>query len=75
MISKYLSSIDGVEIFPIIVLLLFFSIFMGMIIWIIRMDKKYVTKMENMPLDSSDLFKTKLEVIAIKTEIILAYKK
>jgi cytochrome c oxidase cbb3-type subunit 3 len=50
-----------VEIFPIIVLLLFFSIFMGMIIWIIRMDKKYVTKMENMPLDSSDLFKTKLE--------------
>ena len=61
MISKYLSSIDGVEIFPIIVLLLFFSIFMGLIIWIIRIDKKYVTKMENMPLDSNGLFKTKLE--------------
>lgn len=54
MFSQYLNSIEGVEIFPIISLILFFAFFIGMLFWVLRMDKKYITEMENLPLDSTD---------------------
>lgn len=50
MFSKYLSSIDGVAIFPIISLLIFFTVFVGFLVWTFRIKKSYLREMENLPL-------------------------
>ena len=47
-------SIAGVEIFPIISLLLFIIVFLGIVYWAVRADKKYLKKMEELPLDVSN---------------------
>lgn len=46
-----LSSIENIEIYPIISLLIFVIFFIGMFIWVIRVDKKYVDYMKEMPLN------------------------
>ncbi|HOI30402.1 MAG TPA: cbb3-type cytochrome c oxidase subunit 3 [Melioribacteraceae bacterium] len=51
MISKYLSSIEGISIFPVIGLILFFLVFVFLIIWVVRLDKKYLFKMGNLPFE------------------------
>jgi len=54
MFSNYLSSIEGISIFPIISLLIFLTAFIFMIVWIFRVDTSYVKQMENLPLDGED---------------------
>lgn len=54
MISNYLSTIDGVSIFPVIALMLFFSLFVCLLIWTIRIDKSYINEMQNLPLDNEE---------------------
>ena len=54
MFQYLFDSIAGVEIFPIISLILFFLVFIGIVIWAIRADKKYLKKMEELPLDMSN---------------------
>ncbi len=54
MFTNYLSSIDGISIFPIISLLIFFTAFIFMIVWIFRVDASYVKQMENLPLEGED---------------------
>jgi cbb3-type cytochrome oxidase subunit 3 len=44
-----LSSIENIEIYPIISLLIFVIFFIGMFIWVIKVDKKYVDHMKEMP--------------------------
>ena len=51
MIRNVLESISGIEIFPIISLLIFITFFVFIITWVVKLDKKTVTKLENMPLD------------------------
>jgi cytochrome c oxidase cbb3-type subunit 3 len=51
MISQVLGSIGGIEKFPIISLFLFFSFFIGMLVVVLRMNKKYADKMKNLPLE------------------------
>lgn len=46
-----LSSIENIEIYPIISLLIFVIFFVGMFIWVIRVDKKYIDHMKEMPFD------------------------
>ncbi len=53
MISNYLSSIEGVSIFPIISLIIFFPIFMTVLIWVIKKDKTYMIEMANLPLEEN----------------------
>lgn len=56
MISNYLSSIDGVEVFPIISLVLFFLMFLIASIWVFRLKKDYIRTMSELPLtDISEL--------------------
>jgi len=53
MFKEVLQSIEGIEIWPVISLLLFFSAFL-LIIWrVVRLDKKFVNKMGNLPLDDT----------------------
>ena len=54
MFSNYIKDIEGVGIYPIISLLVFFIFFVGMLIWMLRIDKNYVKKMEQLPLDSQN---------------------
>ena len=53
MLSEHLSSIDGVSIYPIISLILFFFVFAVTVVWVVKLDKKYINRMENLPLDSN----------------------
>lgn len=47
----------GVEIYPLISFLLFFSFFILMLIYVFRQDKKHIETMSNLPLegDNNDL--------------------
>jgi hypothetical protein len=51
MIRNYLQSIEGVEIYPLISLVVFVLFFVIMFIWILRVDKNYIKEMEELPLD------------------------
>jgi hypothetical protein len=51
MIRNVLESIQGIDIFPIISLTIFFVSFILMLIWVLKVDKKYIKKMSEMPLE------------------------
>ena len=55
MFSNLLESISGIEFFGLVSLLLFFSIFIMVLFWTVKMDRNYINKMKEMPLDSSNL--------------------
>ncbi len=55
MYKEILRSMAGIDIFGIISLLFFFLIFLGVLYWSIKVDKAYITKMKNLPLDSSNV--------------------
>lgn len=50
----YLSGIDGVSIYPIISLFIFFVFFIGLFVWVSRMDKKSIEEISNIPLDNNN---------------------
>lgn len=52
MISKYLSSLEDISTFGIIGLVIFFGIFILLLVWVIKLDKNYLAKMENLPLEN-----------------------
>ena len=54
MFSQNLSSIDGVSIFPIISLVLFFVIFSGVLYWVLKKDKSYMENLASMPLQDNN---------------------
>ena len=49
-IKDNMATIDGVEIFPIISLVIFVAFFTGMIWWVLKVDKKKVETMSQLPL-------------------------
>ncbi len=53
MYKNVLQSIDHIEIWPLISFLIFFSFFIGLLIWVFTVDKKYVNKMKSMPMDDA----------------------
>jgi len=55
MYKQILQSIQNIEIWPIISLVIFFVIFIGILIKVILIDKKYIKKMEDMPLDDGTI--------------------
>ena len=55
--SNYLTSIENVSIYPIITLILFFTVFVGAVIWIYTRDKEYISELENIPLDNDNFNK------------------
>ena len=55
MISEALQQIDGVTVFPIVGLVLFIAAFTVCVIWVVRLDKKYVSYMERLPLEADGM--------------------
>ena len=51
MYKELLQSIEGIEIYPLISLFIFLSLFAGITVLILKLDKKYVKEMETLPLD------------------------
>jgi hypothetical protein len=51
-IKNNLETIDGVEIYPIISLLLFFLVFSLMIVFVIKLPKKRIDNLSNLPFDN-----------------------
>ena len=52
-IKYHLTSISGIEIYPLISFIIFFTFFLVMLIWVIKSDKKYIAEVENLPLEDS----------------------
>jgi len=55
MLKDFFESMSGISIFGLISMIFFFLVFLGVIYWVLTADKKYLEKMENMPLDSSKI--------------------
>jgi cytochrome c oxidase cbb3-type subunit 4 len=53
-IKGYMTSIDGVEIYPIISLLIFFTFFVGLFLWVFTAKKDYIKTVSNLPLDNQN---------------------
>ncbi len=51
-IKHHVDTIVGVEIYPIISLLLFFMVFTSMLIFVLKMPKKNIEELSNLPLDN-----------------------
>ena len=54
-IKHNLATIDGVGLYAIISFLIFFSIFIGMLIYVFVMPKSKVEELSNLPLDNNNL--------------------
>jgi len=59
MYKDVLRSMDGIELFPSISLILFFSFFVILIIYLIRTGKDFWEDAANIPLDSEIIFNPK----------------
>lgn len=53
-IKHTMDTIDGIEIFPIISFVIFFSFFVGLLIWVFKTDKSYINYVENLPLQEEE---------------------
>ena len=62
MISEHLSGVEGVSIFPVISLIVFFLFFAAAIIWALRLDKKYIARMGDLPLEQNSEYKNNSEI-------------
>lgn len=49
-----METIVGIEIFPIISVLIFFLFFVGLIVYVIRMKQSSIDEVSALPLDDSD---------------------
>ena len=54
MIRDLLNSISGIEIWPILAFFIFVALFAGVIVWTIRLDKRVINRMKELPLDSEN---------------------
>ncbi len=51
-IKHHLDTISGVEIYPVISLLLFFIVFVTMLIYVYKIPKNSIEEVSNLPLDN-----------------------
>ncbi|WP_339756702.1 CcoQ/FixQ family Cbb3-type cytochrome c oxidase assembly chaperone [uncultured Winogradskyella sp.] len=53
-VKNHMESITGIEIYPIISLLIFFIFFVVLFYWVITAKKDYITTVSNLPLDNEN---------------------
>jgi cytochrome c oxidase cbb3-type subunit IV len=54
MIEHVLHDLNGIELFGIVSVCLFFIFFSGMLIWASRLKKTYLNSMQDLPLDGGE---------------------
>lgn len=53
-IKHHMASMEGVEIYPLLALGIFISVFLYYVIWATRVDKAYVNHLSDLPLDETE---------------------
>ncbi len=53
-VKNYMDSMEGIEIYPIISLLIFFTFFVVLFWWVITAKKDYINTVSNLPLDNQN---------------------
>ncbi len=53
-VKNHMDSISGIEIYPIISLLIFFIFFVALFYWVFTAKKEYITTVSNLPLDQQN---------------------
>ena len=53
-IKHHMESITGIEIYPMISLLIFFIFFVALFYWVFTAKKDYITTVSNIPLDNQN---------------------
>ncbi|MDY2587711.1 CcoQ/FixQ family Cbb3-type cytochrome c oxidase assembly chaperone [Winogradskyella aquimaris] len=51
-VKHHMESITGIEIYPLISLLIFFLFFVALFFWVFTAKKDYITTVSNIPLDN-----------------------
>ena len=54
MIKELLQSVEGVSVYPIISLIVFVLFFVIILVWMLKVDKNYIKKMENLPFEKEE---------------------
>ncbi|GAA4239104.1 hypothetical protein GCM10022291_32140 [Postechiella marina] len=53
-VKNHMESITGIEIYPMISLLIFFTFFVMLFWWVITAKKEYIKSVSNIPLDNQN---------------------
>lgn len=53
-VNEHMESIIGIEIYPIISLLIFFTFFVALFWWVVTAKKDYINKVSNIPFDNQN---------------------
>ncbi len=53
-VKDHMESIVGIEIYPIISLLIFFIFFVGLFWWVMTANKEYIKTVSNIPLNNQN---------------------
>lgn len=62
MYKNVLQSIDNIEVWPVISFVIFFAFFLGLLLWVLFADKKFIDYMKNMPIQDSDVKKSSTSI-------------
>ncbi|HSP87419.1 MAG TPA: hypothetical protein VLN45_04755 [Ignavibacteriaceae bacterium] len=55
MYKEVLRSVEGIGIYPVISLIIFLIVFTAVVYWFLKVDKKYLREMANIPLENDDV--------------------
>lgn len=53
-VKHHMETIVGVELYPMVSFLIFFTFFVGLIAYVLLMRKGYIKELENLPLTEND---------------------
>jgi cytochrome c oxidase cbb3-type subunit IV len=54
MYKNVLQSIDNIAIWPVISFVIFFAFFIGLLLWVFTVDKRFINHMKSMPIDETE---------------------
>ena len=54
MFKHYFEQVENIADGPVISLIIFFVFFVALIYWVMKVDKRYVDKMKNLPLEKEE---------------------
>lgn len=63
MFKHYFERVEGIEFFPLLSLVMFVLFFLGLLIWVLKVNKGYINEMAHLPLkdDQVESFPTNIE--------------
>ena len=54
-VKNHLETIDGIAVYPLLSLLLFFGFFAGLIYWVVRQKSSHIKALKNIPFGNNEL--------------------